>query len=238
MPLTESRGNMYEWVTHTHSHLRGTCPHECSYCYVKSTTAGRTGHYKGPLRLQERELSVPYGSGRTIFVEHMNDLFADDVPVAFIKRIMAHCRTWPESQYVFQSKNPERMLRLSALLPVLVYLGTTMETNREYPLIMGTAPCVFNRSRSMFEIANRGMRTFVTIEPVLDFDVEPFADMIASCRPFFVNLGADSKGHKLPEPPVEKIHALVDALKQRGVELRVKRNLDRLTSQTPCPSPT
>jgi hypothetical protein len=34
MPLKKSEGNMYPWVTHTHSHLAGACPHECK-CYVQ-----------------------------------------------------------------------------------------------------------------------------------------------------------------------------------------------------------
>lgn len=47
-------------------------------------------------------------------------------------------------------------------------------------------------------------------------------------RPEFLNLGADSKGHGLPEPTVSKIHALVDKLKEYGIELREKHNLKRL----------
>ena len=30
--------------------------------------------YKGPLRLIEKELAVNYGTGKTIFIEHCNDL--------------------------------------------------------------------------------------------------------------------------------------------------------------------
>jgi hypothetical protein len=47
-------------------------------------------------------------------------------------------------------------------------------------------------------------------------------------RPAFVNIGADSKGHQLPEPPKEKILALVDLLNQEGIEIREKKNLKTL----------
>jgi len=63
---------------------------------------------------------------------------------------------------------------------------------------------------------------------VLDFDVDELASMIATVNPEFLNLGADSKGHGLPEPTVDKIHQLVDKLHEYGIELREKHNLQRL----------
>jgi protein gp37 len=69
---------------------------------------------------------------------------------------------------------------------------------------------------------------FVTIEPVLDFDVDVLAGWIAEIRPEFLNLGADSKRNNLPEPTVEKVMELVDKLKEYGIELREKHNLQRL----------
>jgi hypothetical protein len=71
-------------------------------------------------------------------------------------------------------------------------------------------------------------RKFVTIEPVLDFDVDVLAEWIDRIRPEFLNLGADSKSHGLPEPTVDKIMALVAKLKEYGIELREKHNLGRL----------
>jgi hypothetical protein len=74
-------------------------------------------------------------------------------------------------------------------------------------------------------------RKFVTIEPVLDFDVDILANWIRIINPEFLNLGADSKNHNLPEPTVEKIMALVDKLKTYGIELREKHNLKRLKAK-------
>jgi len=76
MSLKKSNGNMYPWVTHTHSHLGGECPHACTYCYVDNPRFGRPAKYTGPIRLLEDEFKVNYGTGRTIFVENCNDLFA------------------------------------------------------------------------------------------------------------------------------------------------------------------
>jgi len=227
MPLKESKGNMYEWVTNTHSHLGGECPHKCIYCYVDNPRFGRASRYCGPLRLIESEFKVGYGTGKTIFIEYCNDLFCKEMPQNFINRIIRHCLDWPQNTYVYQTKNPARYLKMDFLMPDESIFGTTIETNRDMSKI-SKAPKPEERMKAMEQL--RG-RKFVTIEPVLDFDVDILAEWIARINPEFLNLGADSKGHGLPEPTVEKIHALVDRLHGYGIELREKHNLARLVQR-------
>lgn len=224
MPLKESVGNMYPWVTHTHCHLGGECPHKCVYCYVDNPRWGRPAKYRGELRLIEKEFKVDYGHGNTIFIENCNDLFAKEVPQHFINRIIHHCLRYPDNTYVFQTKNPERYL--DSLFPEGSILGATIETNYDI-LGISKAPSPNTRMLAMERLSG-SCRTFITIEPVLDFDVDILASWIDRIRPEFLNLGADSKGHGLPEPTVSKIHALVDKLKEYGIELREKHNLKRL----------
>ena len=75
---------------------------------------------------------------------------------------------------------------------------------------------------------DKNIRRFVTIEPILDFDVDILAKWISDIKPDFFNLGADSKGNDLPEPTAEKIHQFISKLKTYGSELREKPNLKRL----------
>lgn len=229
MPLKESKGNMYPWVTHTHTHLGGECPHKCVYCYVDSPRWGRPKRYTGDLRLLEREFSVRYGSGKTIFIENCNDLFAADVPDKFIIRILNHCLLFPENSYVFQTKNPARYFSLfpGSFFPPNSIFGCTIETNREIPAEISLAPQPETRMLLMEKLPGC-VRKFITIEPVLDFDVDILASWIARIRPEFLNLGADSKGHGLPEPTFEKIMAFTEKLQEYGIELREKHNLIRL----------
>jgi protein gp37 len=159
----------------------------------------------------------------TIFIEHMNDLFSADTPTEFINRIMDHCKGYPENTYVFQTKNPVRMKLWLTSMPPNHVVGSTIETNREYT--MSKAPKPIERARAMTEIKGR---KFITIEPVLDFDVDILANWIANINPEFLNLGADSKGHGLPEPTVDKIMQFTEKLKEYGIELREKHNLKRL----------
>ena len=69
----------------------------------------------------------------------------------------------------------------------------------------------------------------VTIEPIYDFDLDDFLLMLKDTKPKWVNIGADSKGHNLPEPSKEKIEDLIKELKT-FTNVKLKPNLKRLYS--------
>jgi len=100
---------------------------------------------------------------------------------------------------------------------------TTIETNRWYPEIMRNSPLPDFRADAMGEFTER----YVTIEPIMDFDLEPMVDMIRRCNPEQVNIGADSGGNKLPEPDIKKVMLLIDELNKFTIVSK-KRNLNRL----------
>jgi DNA repair photolyase len=235
MPLkkVKSGSNMYEWISHCHAHLGGECSHKCKYCYVDNPIGGRPEKFTGKVRLLEDEFKVNYGEGKTIFIEHMNDLFAKDVALEDIKRVLRHCKEYPKNTYMFQTKNPARFFEVMDSFPINTILGITIETNRVIEGI-SEAPTPYERYMGMWNVPKTTpmfsypIKTFVTIEPVLDFDVDIFAKWIGEIKPDFINLGADSKNHNLPEPTVEKIMAFVEELKKYGIELREKHNLQRL----------
>ena len=227
MPLRKSKGNMYPWVTHTHAHLGGECPHRCSYCYVDNPRFGRPEKFRGPLRLMEEEFEVKYGLARTIFIDHCNDLWAKKVPAVWISRVLDHCVRWPWNEYVFQTKNPERYLGAIAAMPTRSLLGCTIETNRDIPETISQAPRPQERAAYMKSLKG-SWPLFITIEPIMDFDVPVLGQWLTEIDPDFVNIGADSKGHRLPEPSADKIGALIDVLNATGIEIREKHNLERI----------
>jgi len=216
--------NMYDWISHGICHLGGECSHHCQYCYVDNARFGRAEKFTGPIKLIESEFKINFGEGKTIFVEYQNDLFAKDVPVEWIRRVINHCNEWPKNTYVFQSKNPARFTEVD--LPPNSILGCTIETNR---IINGIseAPIPEERYLAMKKLS-KGTKTFLTLEPILQFDVDILAKWIYEINPTFLNLGADSKSHNLPEPTVSDIMALVAKLKEYGIDLREKHNLQRL----------
>jgi DNA repair photolyase len=226
MSLKISKGNMYPWVTHMHAHLGGECSHKCSYCYVDNPIGGRLGKFQGPIRLLKPEFDVKYGSEKAIFIEHCNDLFASDIPDNFIDKIIKHTTHYPKNFYVFQTKNPIRYKDFLDKFPPKCIVGCTIETNRDMNKI-SKAPNPFNRYLEMKELSGK-IQTFITCEPILDFDIEVLANWIVNIKPVFVNIGADSKNHNLEEPSIEKVMELGKMISDAGIEVKEKRNLDRL----------
>ena len=227
MGLRKSTGNMYPWVTHMHAALGGECQHKCSYCYVKKPGRKRDPRFSGDTRLLEEEMNVNFGTGKTIFIEHLNDLFSYSVPDQTIFQVLEHCRKYPTNTYIFQTKNPERYLKIPLnLFPPKYVLGMTIETNRDIPGI-SLAPKPFYRF-SAATCINPSTPVFITIEPIMDFDLHEFTKWICNIKPGFVNIGADSKGHGLPEPTAEKIMNLIKTFEDNKIEIREKHNLERI----------
>lgn len=222
MPLRESKGNMYTWVTHEWNPVKGECYHNCSYCYMK-----RWGK-QNPIRLDEWEFKYDLGCGKTIFVVSGSDLFAENVPDAWIEQVLYHCADY-DNTYLFQSKNPARIEEYlgTGHFPNKSIFCTTIESNYYYEEVMKNSPLPYNRASAMNEIAHAGYDTYVTIEPILEFDLKDMVYLIETCLPKQVNIGADSGHNNLPEPSKDKVLALIEELKTFTVIDR-KSNLERL----------
>jgi DNA repair photolyase len=214
--LNKSNGNMYSWVTHTWNTIKGECPHGCTYCYMH-----RWGKQK-PVRFDKKELNTDLGNGNFIFVGSSCDMWADSIPLEWIESTLEHCRKF-DNMYLFQSKNPQRFYNFQ--LPKRSRVCTTIETNRWYPKIMKNSPDPKDRALAMYDIVF--CKTFVTIEPIMDFDFNEMVELIELCEPEQVNIGADSGKNNLLEPSKEKILDLISAL-ERFTIIDKKTNLQRL----------
>jgi len=219
--LNKSNGNMYDWVTHTWNAIKGACPHDCSYCYMK-----RWGQLK-PVRLDEKELETDLGKGNFIFVGSSCDMFAEDIPSEWIIKTLLHCENYNENGYLFQTKNPEAYSGYGVNIAAIekFILCTTIETNRWYPNIMANCPTPEQRSASFSKIPYN--KKYITIEPIMDFDLYYMVNEIKSCNPIQVNIGADSGNNNLPEPSKEKILKLISELEKFTI-VKQKKNLNRL----------
>lgn len=221
------KGNMYPWAKPWNP-LGGKCPHDCSYCSTKTMMRFPEVRYKysGDTRLFSSVNKNPGNKdGQTIFVCAQNDLFAKEVPDWMIKSVMLQCKKYSYHTYFFQTKNPARYLKYLPDFPWGSILCTTIETNRWYPDIMHNCPHPELRAAAMNRII--GFEKQVTIEPIMDFDLDEMVSMIKFCGPLKVNIGADSKNNHLPEPSKEKLLALIDEL-QKFTIIDRKSNLERL----------
>ena len=211
---------MYEWVTHMWSPSVG-CPHQCTYCYI-------TAHKELPEKVIMDKPYPNLGTGRTIFVGFECDLFAEGVNPDDIREVLEHCAKH-DNDYVFQTKNPDRIMEFIEILPSKSLIGTTIETNRGGLISsISKAPTPWTRSYGLRKIKDYGFPVFITIEPILDCDPRLLYDMIVNAKPLFVNIGADSKGHGLKEPSKETVQDLISRIQSAGIEIRNKSNLARL----------
>ena len=128
---------------------------------------------------------------------------------------------------MFQSKNPHRFLKAEflRLIPLDAYLGTTIETNRD--LNLDTVPNQSQRYYAMELLKQFNRKIMVSIEPIMDFDVDILSMWINNINPDFISIGADSKGHNLPEPSSIKVKQLIKAINQ-NIEVKQKNNLKRI----------
>lgn len=221
MGLNKSTGNMYSFVTHTWNTVKGECYHDCSYCYMK-----RWGKLRA-VRLDEKELKTDLGAGNFIFVGSSCDMFAKDIPDEWIRKTLKHMEGF-DNKYLIQTKNPDRVLDYIDCKVILdkCIVCTTIESDIFYPDIMNNSPQPMQRSIAMQELSEV-IDTYVTIEPILDFNLEHMVAMIKRCNPKQVNIGADSGRNGLPEPSKAKVQDLITELKKFTV-IHNKTNLDRL----------
>lgn len=212
---------MYSWVTHTWNTVKGECPHGCTYCYMK-----RWGK-QGPVKFDHNELKTDLGEGNTIFVGSSCDMFYQNIDLLWVNKTLYYTSQFPNNTYLFQSKNPSIMkwYKFTEQFPEKSLFATTIETNRIYKE-MGAAPSSIHRAEQMAWISKKSP-VYVTIEPIMDFDLEDLVELIKVCNPTQVNIGADSGNNNLPEPPKEKILSLIEELK-KFTTIDQKRNLNRI----------
>lgn len=92
--------------------------------------------WTGRLYLDEASLELPrkWRKPRRIFVNSMSDLFHEDVPIEFIRRIWETMAAAPQHTFQILSKRPERMAAIlsDATFRILpnVWLGTSVEDAR------------------------------------------------------------------------------------------------------------
>jgi len=217
MAMQKSKGNMYKFVSHTWNCIKGKCPHDCKYCYMKV-------YPQGALHFAESELRTNLGKDNFIFVGSSCDMFANIIPKEWIIKTLEHCNRF-DNKYLFQSKNPIRILDMMKYLPKKCVIGTTIESNRHYKE-MGDTPSPKSRALVMFTL-KQYYETMITIEPIMDFDVVELVNLIKIAKPTWVNIGADSKNNSLPEPEKEKLLELIEGV-SKVTEIKKKTNLERL----------
>ena len=229
MGLNKAKGNMYSFLTHTWNPVKGKCGYCCSYCYVKRV-AKRFGTEQSVPYFDEKALNALINvRNGYVFVCSSIDLFHKDVPYEWIERVMGITENNPafDNRYLWHTKNPERTLGFQSRFEERDMLCVTIESNRNHADV-SKAPLPANRFGSLFEWEKPWM---LTIEPIMDFDLDIFKTLILRNKPVQINIGADSGGNKLPEPAREKIEELIELLAPYTT-IHLKKNLRRILPES------
>ena len=76
----------------------------------------------------------------------------------------------------------------------------------------------------MEKIADSDIDTYVTAEPLMQFDLDEMVEYIRRCNPKQVNIGRNTNRKvELPEPTADEVKALVEEL-EKFTKVEIKKN--------------
>ena len=236
---SSSGRKMFSIITRTWNPVTG-CLHGCRYCWARKLALtklrNKERYAKGFIpRLNEEEFKVKFNEGEMVFVSDMGDLFGDFIPREWIVRVINHIRKFPRTFFLFLTKNPQRYEEFIDIMPENAILGATIETNRDALYIehkISRAPLPSVRIKAMIDLT--WDKKFISIEPVLDFDLETFLSQLMRINPTMIYIGYDNYGNRLPEPPLSKVLALIERLSRSPI-LVITKTLRQAWSESLVP---
>jgi len=137
-----AQGSGIEWTGSTWNPVTGCTKVSpgCKHCYAKRMAErlramGQANYANGfELTLQPHMLELPlrWRKPQTIFVNSMSDLFHEEVPLGYTRRVFDVMRRAGWHRFQVLTKRAERLVRLSPQLswPENVWMGVSVETDR------------------------------------------------------------------------------------------------------------
>lgn len=210
-----------DWADMTWNPVTG-CRHGCDYCYARKIAERFTGTKAFPIgfepifypyRLEEpSKMKKP----QNIFVCSMADLFGSWVPEYWIEQVFEACEKAPQHNYLFLTKNPERIIDGDTPESKNMWFGSSLTKDSD--------DFACNRRKS-----NPHRNYFLSIEPILE-DVLPDLSAIHCFeRVNWVIVGAETGNRKDKViPKKEWIDKIVYHCKANDIPLFMKESIKEL----------
>jgi protein gp37 len=138
-----SDGSAIEWTDATWNPVRGCTKISpgCKHCYAETFSERFRGVVGHPfeqgfdLRIVEDALELPlrWRAPRQVFVNSMSDLFHEDVPESYIRRVFDVMRRASQHEFQILTKRSERMVEVTSSIdiPSNAWMGVSVE-NADY----------------------------------------------------------------------------------------------------------
>ncbi len=219
---------MFRTITRTWNPYCG-CLYECYHggCWARNLALEKLNHlprYSDDFKpkLVESELTKRFSPDEFVAVSLMGDIsFATTEEIS---RILDRIKQFPLTNFLIQSKNPRQYWAWNVTFPPNIYLATTIETNRDYGLTK--APSSIERFYYIQDYPHTPK--FLSIEPIMDFDLDILSGWVSQINPEIIEIGCDNYNNHLPEPSWEKVEALLERLKDTCPKVIEKQGLERL----------
>lgn len=217
---------MYKFVKRTWNPFVG-CEFNCSYCWARRMARrlkcelcrSFTPHVHEE-RLNPRALPK---SG-IVFVGDMGDVACQPEGIRKVLKFVEEFQRRHETVFFFETKSPYYYVlvfpELASLDPRKTIYSTTIETNRSITRIYSEAPDPERRYLAMKMLDQP--RKHISIEPIMDFDLDIVFRWITDIEPEIVSIGYDNYGNDLPEPSLEKTLRLIEVLEASGIKVERK----------------
>jgi protein gp37 len=170
-------------------------------------------------------LNKPPKKAKNLFLVAMGDLFCEWSQEDWIVSILNWCHNCKHEQnFLFLTKNPRRYLEIFDKYPELIdsrfVFGTSIETTEDSQMkqyLAPSAPPPTSRFQAFhdFRIKYPNARRFLSLEPVMNFDLHVMAMWITNLKPETVYIGVDNY-HFIPRnqwPSVDKMENLIQMCK-------------------------
>lgn len=208
--------SVIEWTDATWNPVRGCAKVSpgCKHCYAETFAERFRGVPRHPfeqgfdLRLVPEALDLPlrWKRGRFVFVNSMSDLFHEDIPLDYIKRVFAVMCAAKQHQFQVLTKRAERLEELATQLDIApnIWLGVSVEND------------AYTWRIEHLRRVRAGIR-FLSVEPLLGpIDDLPLAGI------HWVIVGGESGRHARPMH-VQWVRSIVRQCKRVGVPVFVKQ---------------
>ena len=141
-----------DWCDRSYNPVTG-CKHDCPYCYARAIHVRFKRPWEPTFHPERLDHPLKVNRPQRIFVCSMADLFGEWVPQDWIDKVLSVVRQAPQHQFLFLTKNPERLSTIT--WGANCWVGATAVDQEAY-----------NRAAKAMQLVDAPVR-FVSVEPMM-----------------------------------------------------------------------